>query len=331
MTTWRTAKRDRADDRDLAMRAAASMPAAPARFTGYVDRNLLPVREIEVRERGDATLALASHAPSYGVTYEPVDDLIISVVQASTHSLVVRDVGLGRQAFTEEAGCILVTPPGRRSYWYFEGTPLVLHLSISGAQVARFLRSMGVAPHDDDSPLSALASGPLYDPLVGQLAARIWASTAIDDAASEAFCRHGVEALLAILYRTAMETREAERAPARCAALPAWRLKQVTALIAERLSDGISVEEMARFVGLSPDHFVRSFAAATGKTPHQWLTEMRIERAKGLLRDPSATTTLIALELGYSSPSHFSSRFRQVVGMSPTTWRQTFLADQARA
>lgn len=293
-----------------------------ATFVRYVDDNVLPVRDIEVREIAGATLALASHAPSLGVSYDPIEDLIVSVVLASCHSSVVRDVGFGRQAFTEGPGCILVTPPRQASYWYFEGTPLVLHLSVPQDRIASLLASLGHST--EGQALHGLACRPLYDPLVAQLASRVWATGPATDPASQAVSRHGLDTLLAILCRFAVEEEADTAAGARRSALSPWRLKRVTAFVEARLTQGVTVEEMARCVDLSTDHFVRSFAAATGRTPHQWVTEVRMERAKAMLRDPRRSTTEIALELGYSSPAHFSSRFRQVVGVSPTTWRRMF-------
>ncbi|MCL4780481.1 MAG: AraC family transcriptional regulator [Gammaproteobacteria bacterium] len=297
------------------------MAAAPSHFTSYVKENLLPITQIEVRESAnrDAILALASHAPSCGISYAPVDDLIISIVVESQHSPVVRDVGSGRRTFVESPGCILVTPPRTASYWHFESTPLVLHITVP-TERAEHLLDVHVGTQADT--LTRLAERPLYDSLISQLASRMWSSLADTAPHTNTFITNALNTLLAILCH------ERTGAPAGGSSRRGWlvsrHFKHVTTLMANRLHDPPSVHEMASSVGLSPDHFLRSFAAVTGRTPHQWLTEMRIEKAKRLLRETQMPTTEIALELGFSSPGHFSSRFRQVVGMAPTVWRHTF-------
>lgn len=294
------------------------------RFTNYVNDNLLPVTQIEMREcaGSEAMLALASHAPSCGVNYDPVEDLIISIVLESQHSPVVRDIGAGRQNFIEAPGCILVTPPRTPSYWYFESTPLVLHVTVPSARAEAFL-DMHLGGRAD--ALERLAEQPIYDPLVSQLASRMWSALADINPYSSAFNTHALNTLLAMLCNERLSPSAPHNK--KSGALAPWRLKQVTALMLGRLNEQVSVDEMAASVDLSTDHFVRSFSIATGRTPHQWLTEMRMERAKRLLRETQLPANEIALELGYSSPGHFSSRFRQVVGMSPSVWRQAFAND----
>lgn len=303
------------------------MSNGPARFMHYVDENLLPLNRIDVRECANhsAVLALASHAPSCGVHYEPIEDLIISVVLESQHSQVQRDVGSGTQRFVEAPGCILITPPHRPSYWYFESTPLVLHVTVSSEHAKAFITAHAAGRVD---VLERLADQPVYDPLVSHLASRMWSALADASTDSEVFNTHALDTLLAILYCGPLASRA--NSATRRGALAPWRLKVVTTLMADRLDETLTVEEMANRVELSTDHFLRSFAAATGRTPHQWLTEMRIEKAKQFLRETQRSTTEIALDLGYSSPGHFSSRFRQLVGMTPTAWRRTF-ANNSRA
>ena len=302
------------------------MVAEPTRFTHYLNQNILPVTQTEVRECADrdATLTLASHAPSCGVTYEPVEDLIVSIVLESHHSPVVRDIGAGRQSFVESPGCILITPPRTPSYWYFESTPLVLHLSVPGSRAEEFL---GEESSGGTDLIERLAEQPIYDGLVTQLASRMWSALGDGNAFSDTFNVHALKTLLSVLRCRAPQPSAGATANHRRGALAPWRLKQVMALMAGRLDQNISIDDMASSVELSPDHFLRSFSAATGRTPHQWLTELRMEKAKQLLRQTPMTAAEIALELGYSSPGHFSSRFRQIVGMSPGSWRHAFSSD----
>ena len=68
-------------------------------------------------------------------------------------------------------------------------------------------------------------------------------------------------------------------------------------------------------------HFARAFRRAFGETPRAYLTRRRIERAKDLLRAANLTITEICFLVGFESVGSFSSRFRDLVGMSPTEYR----------
>ncbi len=68
-------------------------------------------------------------------------------------------------------------------------------------------------------------------------------------------------------------------------------------------------------------HFSRVFKQATGMSPLQFVTRDRIVRAQKLIRETSRCLIEIALEVGYTSPSHFAQVFRRVVGVAPTEFR----------
>jgi len=85
----------------------------------------------------------------------------------------------------------------------------------------------------------------------------------------------------------------------------------------------LTLEAMAEAANLSKFHFARSFAAVYGETPRAYLTRRRIERAKDLLRAANLTVTEICFLVGFESLGSFSSRFRRLVGSSPSEYRQS--------
>ena len=91
------------------------------------------------------------------------------------------------------------------------------------------------------------------------------------------------------------------------------------ALMRARLSESISLEEMARVALLSPFHFARHFKAATGHPPHDCHIRLRVDRAQELLRTRGREWTLaaIATECGFVDQSHLSRHFKRVVGVTP--------------
>ena len=87
------------------------------------------------------------------------------------------------------------------------------------------------------------------------------------------------------------------------------------------LDHRIDLNRLADLVDMTPSTFLPAFTAAFGTTPHQYLIEQRIARAREMLSASSVTITEIAAALGFSTPTHFSTTFKRRVGMSPTSYR----------
>jgi AraC-like DNA-binding protein len=101
--------------------------------------------------------------------------------------------------------------------------------------------------------------------------------------------------------------------------LPA--LRRARDLIDRDYAERLDLDAMAREAGYSRFHFARAFTAAYGETPRAYLTRRRIERAKALLRTANLSVTEICFLVGFASLGSFSSRFRELVGRSPTQYR----------
>ena len=83
----------------------------------------------------------------------------------------------------------------------------------------------------------------------------------------------------------------------------------------------LDVPTLAREALMSAGHFSRSFRAAYGETPYGYLMTRRIERAKALLRRGDLSVTDVCVEVGCTSLGSFSSRFTELVGVSPSAYR----------
>jgi AraC-like DNA-binding protein len=99
--------------------------------------------------------------------------------------------------------------------------------------------------------------------------------------------------------------------------LSAERVEKVIALLREKLAAPPSLEEIGRAVGCSPFHLSRTFSTATGRTIPQYIRQLRMERAAELLKSGKFNVTEAALEVGYSSLSHFSQAFHETFGCCP--------------
>ncbi|NLY42615.1 MAG: AraC family transcriptional regulator [Clostridiaceae bacterium] len=90
----------------------------------------------------------------------------------------------------------------------------------------------------------------------------------------------------------------------------------------EYYSSNISINDICNLIYLSPCHFKRVFKECTGQTPHQYLTQIRIEKAKELLRIKENSMEEIAKLCGFINPGHFSTVFKRNLHMSPTEYRK---------
>jgi AraC family transcriptional regulator len=99
------------------------------------------------------------------------------------------------------------------------------------------------------------------------------------------------------------------------------RLRRIDEIIDRNMGEGISIREMAAALDLSEGFFIRSFKAAVGKSPHSYLIDRRLARARDLIRHSPHDLREIALGSGFSSHAHMSAAFRQRLGVAPRDLR----------
>jgi AraC-like DNA-binding protein len=104
-------------------------------------------------------------------------------------------------------------------------------------------------------------------------------------------------------------------------------LRRVRDRIDRDYAQPLDVEALARGVHLSAGHLSRAFRAAYGESPYSYLMTRRIERAMTLLRRGDLSVTEVCFAVGCSSLGTFSTRFSELVGMSPSTYRRLAAED----
>jgi len=103
--------------------------------------------------------------------------------------------------------------------------------------------------------------------------------------------------------------------------LPPRVLRRVREYIETHLEESISIQVLANITGLSMYHFARAFKQSEGMTPHEYLVQCRVRRAQELLADSDLLISEIALASGFSDQSHCARKFRQHVGVTPSSYR----------
>ncbi len=105
--------------------------------------------------------------------------------------------------------------------------------------------------------------------------------------------------------------------------LPPRQLSKVLDYIDTYLDRKIQLVDLAGLLNMSSFHFSRLFKQSIGTSPHQYLSQQRIEKAKHLLKKTDRLIVDIALECGFNNHSHLSKQFRQFTGMTPKAYRAT--------
>jgi AraC family transcriptional regulator len=105
--------------------------------------------------------------------------------------------------------------------------------------------------------------------------------------------------------------------------LSAVAKRRVLELIDAALDTKLTVERLAHEVGLSPAHFARAFKETLGRAPHQYLLELRLERARRLLETAGASLSDIAQRTGFADQAHFTRLFKRAFGTTPGSLART--------
>lgn len=104
--------------------------------------------------------------------------------------------------------------------------------------------------------------------------------------------------------------------------LTKYQLHQVIDYINTHIDQNISLTDLGKVATISQSHFARLFKQSMGITPHQYLIQQRVERAKKLLHKRQIPIADIALQCGFANQTHLTKRFRQIIGITPKAYQQ---------
>ena len=105
-------------------------------------------------------------------------------------------------------------------------------------------------------------------------------------------------------------------------------MRNVLSHIQENFRRQLTTEELAAVCHMHPTHFIRAFKTKMAQTPHQYITDVRMEYARGLLDRSDRTVVEIAEDAGFYDLAHFSRAFKRYFAMSPTQYRNTLPKDR---
>ena len=211
----------------------------------------------------------------------------------------------------------LLIPASEPTEWHRHGTSDMLTVYLRQQlldAVASDLAGRSVTNAYIDLPLGG------SDPFVEQTALALYAALREpEDGTSALYADSLAYGLAAHLLRRWTSGRASSTARAETAGA----LAAIPAFIEERLADELSVECLAAEAGMSPRMFSRAFAIRYGTTPHKYVLDRRLERAKHLLKCTNAGIVEIALQVGFSSQSHLATAFKRLTGVTPREYRSS--------
>ena len=169
-----------------------------------------------------------------------------------------------------------------------------------------------------------------YDPFIEQVALAISQQLSAETSAGRLLVKSLGQALSAYLIDRYPEA-PLNAKPPRSSRKPIddRRMSRVMEFIDTNIERNFTVADLAAVACMSPAHFARCFKATAGRSPHQFVSLMRLELAKRMFADPHQSVSDIAVSTGFSSQSNFSRAFRDATGMTPSAYRASQIGARA--
>lgn len=237
------------------------------------------------------------------------DHYVVGLVEEGRRRLVCR-----KEAFFLEPGhMVLFNPFDDHGCEPLDDRPLTYGcLNLPRETMARLI---GLSP---ESALPRFASPVVADEGASRLLQR--AQQALADGAS-------IETRRTLLERVAREILLPRSLPQETEEeLPDPRIERICDYIDSRYSGKIDLDTLSDLVRANKYHLLRAFSRAKGVTPYRYVQTVRINRAKNLIRTGRSLSD-VAFETGFSDQSHFSSFFKNFIGITPKKYKDLFQRD----
>lgn len=300
-------------------------PTEPSAFSHYLSTNSSAEPDYVVHGPDGDVIAAKWHRPASRTAMQVVlaQDTVMYHIGGSTS--VAKFVDGHCIGTRSQHGSVTVSPRDERSEWVRGGVCEVIHVYIAPSLKQRYA--------DENLPSSAV---PQIDPIFAVFDPWLQGYFMMLQSEFETFGGSGkypdallltqsMELLLRhlVCWHSNVSRNSRRRLVAAAARHPLTprHLAQVLAYIDADVHRDIAVADLAQLVGVSTDHFIRSFRAATQRTPYAYLVERRLARAVDALKHSTMSVEQIAHEVGFKSAPGFSNVFKKHYGMSPGKFR----------
>ncbi|WFB06031.1 AraC family transcriptional regulator [Streptomyces sp. LX-29] len=207
------------------------------------------------------------------------------------------------------AGEALVNPAGWASRPRWQDDVELLLLAMEPAWLEKLAAEEGAEGGFELAPRFHFT-----DPLLTMLVERLVTEFERPGAPDALYTESLVQAAAALVMRACGSTAGP---PEREGGLPPRRLAEVLDFIHANLASRIRLADLAGVAGVSASHFTRAFKASVGESPHRYVTQLRLERARRALLTTNRPIADIALEHGFADQSHLTRMMRRHTGTTP--------------
>lgn len=274
--------------------------------------------------RAATSRALAPAEISHGVSLAPweVDRSRVEYRRNDRHTLSLYLSGgetsyrMDKTASKGAPGALCLMPQGHDSHWQISGKIEFVHLYFTDKALKQF------AAITFDSDVRCIEFRDLLyqkDNTLRQLIAELLSLSGLSMSRS---CLHAEQAFHNLMHHLLQNYNvfHLNNHNIRGGLTP-LHMRRVKDAIHAQLSENLSLEKLARIVDLSPFHFSRMFKLSIGDSPANYITRVRIEAVKSLLKS-SLPIAEISLQTGFSHQSHMTRNFKKLTGMTPAVYRR---------
>jgi AraC family transcriptional regulator len=285
-------------------------------FGGMIDRpacypSPAPPLSTAGRDRLPLLDVLTSPVPS-GVFDSPVDWRHVLCIHLGRPVPVSYRAGRHERQGVRLHGQFCVVPAGATTRWIVSQPARSLLLRLTPSLVRDAAEAMGLGSQD----VELAPSIHIRDPQIERIGWMMQAEDQEGYPGGRLFADSLASALTTRLL--SLQTRRATAATPAAGGLPGWRLRNVIEYIEAHLDEELTLAELATVAGFSLSHFKMLFKQTVGSPVHRFVLERRVERARVLLLEGGRSMTEIALEAGFTHPSHMARCMRRVLGRSPS-------------
>lgn len=255
------------------------------------------------------------HTPSEVSEHAPKQHLILINTQVSELAQYEQMLDDRLQSDDLRAGHVVVVPADvrNRACWRTKHSYILLSIDPT---VFRH-RALELTGSDGFDLIPHFAS---LDPLLYRLGLALKAETESEQLNGQFYFDSLTTTLIAhLLSHYADKVHKSHK---RIGRLSRRRIQSVIDYIHSNLNLDLSLAELSEVVHISPGYFAISFKEVTGVSPHQYIIQCRINRAKRLLKDSELSISRIAHDLGFSHQSHLNYHFKRLVGITPKTFQK---------
>jgi AraC family transcriptional regulator len=263
---------------------------------------------------------LRSHSVSQTPVIVPQQTEIVLAVRGNEQGLVRRSGAGLRQETIPTTGTIWLAPIG-------VGDDQVIVLGPQAEMLHLYLPTALFQQLGDDFNLSRLPAhsiryaADLRDEVIEQIGREILSEMTDETAAGRVFVETASLMLAARLIHRYGDNGSATLTSSAPYKLGYAKVRRVLEYVSENLHDEITLEDLAEIAGISKFHFSRVFTRATGASPSQYISRMRLDAAMAEVATGKLPLAQIALNARFSSQASFTRAFRRATGMTPGQYR----------